>query len=389
MTPPADAESFASECIGRARASLGKIRTRLNAWPPLRFHLVAATLSVAIALFFSAPKLWIFAQPAPGSFEWSRALTFLAQCRDPFAGALEPAMRWRILPPLVAHTLGWTGTSALLIPLIGIGGFMVAWSVFCLRWLGDRLDTALVLTVTATSAALLTPFHWLGINDGWYLLGLAAVAGGRGPASLLLPGLLAPLVDERFLFGLPLALNCRFWLSAPAHGWLRPTALALGSLVPYLLARGGWVFINGDPTSGSFVRTALEILPRYLSYGWIGWWHGLRAGWLLCAAALVGAWLSWGSRGLLATAAAALLGMGAITALAADLSRSVGLLVPLLLMGAVALRRARLSPTAVTFTLTSMAAFNSVTPLLLVTYTKIIPTWPLPVEIFRLLRPAG
>jgi hypothetical protein len=43
----------------------------------------------------------------------------------------------------------------------------------------------------------------------------------------------------------------------------------------------------------------------------------------------------------------------------------------------------------VTFTLTSMAAFNSVTPLLLVTYTKIIPTGPLPVEIFRLLRPAG
>ena len=34
-------------------------------------------------------------------------------------------MRWRILPPLVAHAFGWTGSSVLLLPLLGVGAFIL------------------------------------------------------------------------------------------------------------------------------------------------------------------------------------------------------------------------------------------------------------------------
>ena len=87
-------------------AHLELIETPVSPTARWTMRTIIALFCLALTVFFFSPRLWILAERTPGSFEWDRGLSYMRQCADPFASDLEPAMRWRLLPPLTARVLG-------------------------------------------------------------------------------------------------------------------------------------------------------------------------------------------------------------------------------------------------------------------------------------------
>jgi hypothetical protein len=358
----------------------------LERLPRWRFIVLSVIISLGLSVSFFCPKFWLMGQPWPGTFEWDRALTFLHQCQSPFDDTIEPAMRWRLLPPLVAHIAGLTGYGALVIPYMGVIALVAAWTLAAERLLADRLAALLLTVVLGTTAAIISITNVYGINDGWFLLGLLAVATGRGWPSLVFSGLLAPWVDERFLLGWPLALFCRWWLNDRPARFRRDVLVAVVAITPYVLTRAGLTFRSGDQRSERYIQETLSMVSIYLPYVRIGLWMGFRSAWIIILLAIV----DWGQRGgwpaLRLGVGCAAVGWLAITALACDLSRSTNLLLPLLLCGAVALRRMTKEPLTRYYWLGGCGVANLLMPCMNVTYNKVTMFWGLPLELLRLFK---
>ena len=365
-----------------------KSAARLGRWSRLRFVATSVILAIFLSLLFFSPKFWVMTEPLPGTFEWARALTFLQQCQDPFSADVEPAMRWRLLPPLTAYVLGLRGYGALVLPYLGLLVLLAHWCTTVERFTADRLYALLATVLLATTGAVLTITGMYGINDAWFLTGLLAVAAGRNRVSLLLPGLLAPWVDERFLLGWPAALFCRWWLQGMPPRFAGQIVGATLALSPYVSLRIGYTLWAGDRGSGAFVADALGIVPVYLPYVRLGWWMGFRAAWILL---LVGVY-AWGRDGGRKALGAGLgitcAGVLAITLLAADLSRSTNLVLPLLLCGTVALHRLTCGSAHRYLWSGGLAIANLLIPYEAVIYNKLAPVWGLPLELLRLYKNA-
>jgi hypothetical protein len=364
---------------------LASSRNRLNRLNPGQFVALATLFALASSIFFFSPKFWLMTHPVPGSFEWDRAFGFLRQCDSPFTADVEAAIRWRLLPPLVAHGLGLTGPGALSIPGIGLVALFGYWVIVATRHLGDRLDALLLTILLGTTGGVLTVTAWLGVNDAWFLLGLVAVAGGRGWRSLVAACLLAPWIDERFLLGWPLALYCRWWLQERPAGFSRVVLAGSAALLPYVGLRAGCTWLSGDNASQNFLHHAFADFPTYLPYVQLGWWMGFRLGWILVFFAFWGWWLTSGRTGFWMGVVCAAAGLLSVTLLASDLTRSTGLLVPLLLAGAVTIRR-KFTPEVGSGCLAGCTVLNLAVPCVLVVHSKTVLLWSLPVELFRLSR---
>jgi hypothetical protein len=377
---------FIPDLMLRLGNVLERLDHRLRSLPYGSFLVLSCLVAIAVSVFFFSPKFWLMKQPLVGTFEWDRALTFLHQCQSPFDQNIEAAMRWRLLPPLVAHYLGLSGYGTLGIPFLGLFLFLVYWTHVSVRLLSDRLSAFLLTALVATSGGVITVTNWLGINDAWFLIALVAVASGRSWPSLVLPGLLAPWVDERFLIGLPLVLFCRWWLQGQPGRFLKTTGICLLSLLPYLLIRGYSFCLAGDATSTGYVEGSLRNISAYISYAPLGWWMGLRAGWLL----VILAGLSWLWRCRLPCAllgiCCVLASWWSITVLAADLSRSTNLLLPLLLCGACVVKNETSPGGALRSWLLFCLLFNCLTSYVGVTFNKVFLTWPFPFELVRFFK---
>ena len=315
-------------------------------------------------------------KPNPGTYQWDRAATYLKQCEDPFRRDVEAAMLWRILPPLASKALGLRSHAPLLIPWIGLA--LLAW--YAALTLGRVCNQAGFVCggklLVTTSSGGLVPFHWLGLNDAWVWLALLAVSFGKARWALPLASLLAPWVDERFIIGLPLALVVRTHDCSETLRW-KSAAVPLLWLAPYVAIRLGLSFnpTVSRATTGfltSHVRQVAVILPLAP----IGWWMGLRIGWLPAAYAL--RHQRWPLRTVVfATAAASL-------TLAADISRSIAILLPLVVLG---IREySREHPEEAPRKMPLLGTVALVIPAAHVVYTKIYPISPLPIELFRLFR---
>jgi len=301
------------------------------------------------------------------------------QCEQPFRRDIEPAMQWRLLPPLVAHSLGLPGHLPLLLPWAGVLALLGYVAVLHSRRLPDVRYVFGGTLLVATTSAILVPVGWLGINDAWVWLGLLTIAFGRARWALAVACLLCPWIDERFIIGLPLAWVIRCLDSgAPL---LSRQLTAFLWLLPYGAIR---FFFGGDLTSGGtsshFLATQINSINVFLPMAPLGWWMGLRAGWLGVGYAV---YTVPGERRWIA--ALVLGGTLAISLLlASDISRSVAILLPAILLGAFAL--ARRDPAHATKILLITGCSNLVIPAAHVILTKIDLINPLPVEIFRLLR---
>ncbi len=345
-----------------------------NRWP-----LAASVLgALVLSLLFFSPRLWLMQDVVPGSYQWSRALTFLRQCEAPLRTDVEPAMLWRLLPPLIAHGLHLPGKVPLLLPWLGVLAATGYAAVLLQRRCADHLFVFGGTLLFATTSAVLVPVGWLGLNDGWVWLGLLVVAFGRHPWTAALACLLCPWVDERFIIGFPLAwLVARMDRNEPILGRAMATALWL---LPYGLIRLCWDRQGAAEATGSFLRLQIsESLPLF-ALAPLGWWMGLRAAWLAIGCAL------WdgpaGRRALLAITLLTTLAVSLL--LASDLSRSAAIATPLVLAGCfAALRR---YPVVAPRLVLACGVLNLLIPAAHIVHRNIDPINPLPIELFRLLR---
>ena len=297
---------------------------------PFAFASCCSLVAIAVSLAFYSPKFWLLAQPIPGTFEWSRALTFLQQSAAPFdiSAVPEAAMRWRIPPALVAHFLHLGSLAVWIVPHTGLLVLLGYFGAAVARQTGDRLTGLLASVFLATTGAIITITNLLGMNDAWFVIGIVAVACSRSPTLLFSAGLLCPWVDERFLIALPLAILCRITFTGNGGRSIR---LLLPGVVAYLGVRLAVTVASHDTSSSNYVASMLAYLPPGLPYVPIGWWMGYRIGWLLILLPIATFWLC--SRRKTATALA-LVGFGTlfgITLLASDTTRSTSLLLPLLI----------------------------------------------------------
>jgi hypothetical protein len=288
---------------------------------------------LGVSLFFFCPHLWLMRHAMPGSLEWSRALSYLGQCAHPFRRDVEPAMRWRFLPQLVAHGLGLSPRLALAIPWLGVAALLVA----CGRMAGRTAAMTTrahfeVLVIVATVSPILCSTGWLGINDAWVGLGLVTVAFSPQTGWLFAAVLLAPWVDERFWFGLPAALVIRALRSGERLA--RPECAAvIAAVLPYLLVRL-WPF-HGAPAEPAaiFLKVGTARALAALVFSPIGGWMALRfalvpllAGWAYVHRKSGGKW----ALVAIGSLAAPLIFLGLF---ASDTSRSAGIALPWVLFG--------------------------------------------------------
>jgi hypothetical protein len=343
--------------------------------PRLRLIAFAVGASLALSLFFFSPRLWLMQRYLPGTYQWDRAHTFLLQCEDPFRRDIEPAMLWRLLPPLLCHVCGLRGTNALALPWFGVVAAMTLVATLLARRNPDPRFVFGGTLLFATTSAVLVPTGWLGMNDAWVWLGLIAVSFCESRRAWFAAALLCPWIDERFLIGLPLAWVVRM---SDREANLRPNLLICGvGLLPYFALR--FAFSANSETAGvthNYLATQLPTTFLLLPLAPLAWWMGLRTAWLaVIFGALRRPWL-------LGTTMVLTLFVALV--LASDMSRCAALLTPAVLLGVFrsADQWPAVAPRAVLFT----GIANVVIPAAHITYTKIDAINMLPVELWRLFR---
>lgn len=337
----------------------------------------AVLLAILLAFLFHPPRLVSMTHYLKGSYQWTRAMTYLQQVENPFRSDVEPAMRWRLLPPLVAHYLQLRGVISFLIPWAGI----VALLAFVANVLKRRLpDGAYVLGCTvaiANTFAVLIPIHWYGMNDAWVWLALMVLAFSKSRKAILAACLLAPWIDERFLIGLPLAWIIRsFDREEPL---LRQEILLCAPILIYLGARILGAF-KGIGVESDFLAGQMREVIVYGRMVPLAWWMGLNACWvaILYGAATLSVRERW-IAGLVFAATA-----GLTILLAADLSRSSAIVLPAILFGM--LRFARFRPADAPKAALGLGLCALMLPLVNVVYNKTDPIDPIPYELIRLVR---
>ena len=169
----------------------------------------STTASLALSVAMLSLVLWLMRHYPPGTFRWDGAHTYLLQCAAPFRRDIEPAMLGP-LPPVVCHALGLQGNAPLVLPGLESSQSQptsppcpaaVARLAFRFRRdAGLRPRPPLQSQLVARHGrARLGPGSVLFVicfsNSSW---GLAAAC------------LFCPWVDEHFLIGLPLALAVRW-----------------------------------------------------------------------------------------------------------------------------------------------------------------------------------
>lgn len=313
---------------------------------PLFLAVGSAAIFLALLLLF-CPQLvvWKLAfLPVPEPFaDVQRAWYALRQLEQPFVeieSRVNEVLEWRLLPPLLGHALHLPPTLYLALGPLGALALLAQLLHHLERETGDRLLALAGVALAGTGGWFFVSTGWLAYFDAWYGMGLVAVAMAQGRAPLVAACLLAPWVDERFLFGLPAALAVRALLRhaglREARAFLGDAALCAALIAPYAALRLGALALGDDPHTVSLLR---EVLgrghpPERLA---LGAWHGWRLGWLVVAAGLGTAWWRGGARaGALVLAASALFGGAALVA-ADDYHRSAAVLLPTFALGVVGL----------------------------------------------------
>lgn len=311
--------------------------------------LLAVGCFALLTFFFSPPwaafSYWSRVPELGGMVEVRRAVSVLEQVQHPGAPLQDPlhgAIQWRLLFPLIGRALNLP--PAALLGLAHVGCLLVlAFIVTVLRrdgvaWTRCALATAML----GAGGWFFASMGWLGYYDSWFVLALLFVAFADARWPVWLACLWAPWIDERLVMAVPLALLCRYLertRGGEAFDWKRefgpPAALLLAFVAVRLGVLGGRSGPNATPGGYLAKFNVLNTpLPRVLD----GAWMGLRAGWLFVVA---GVGLLSGrqtNRGLLlggVALATMLVGLGT----AQDFSRSMMLLMPAALFGALVLAR--------------------------------------------------
>lgn len=311
----------------------------------LRWLLALAVFATLIFFFspsWAAFRLWSRVPELSGMIEVRRGVSVLEQVSAPGAPLSDPlhaAIQWRLLFPVIGRTLSLP--PSLLFALAHLGALLVlAFLTTVLRraqltW----TSTYLVLVCLGSASWFFTATGWLGYFDSWLALGLLLVAFADTRWPVWLACLWAPWGDERFALAAPLAVFCR-WLHRPDKFDLRrDAAIPAALLVAFVAIRLG---VLAHKTAAGATTTGYLGGNNFLDAPFariaLGVWEGLRAGWWLVLAGLAALRPQRPRALVLASASLALLFIGLATA--QDYSRSMTMLLPVAVLGALlSLRR--------------------------------------------------
>lgn len=379
---------FSSHRIRRFKDKFLEMQESVEKQPLIAFITLCILISLAISLFFFSPKFWLWDLSKDGAFEVDRANSFLDQCQHPFSPR-ESALKWRLLLPTICNLLGLREWAALSLSWIGVVALLAQTAWIILRLTGDRLRTLMGSILVATTSAITTSTNWLGINDCFYLIGLMAVSFSQPSFSVFLACLIGPWLDEKFIIALPIALAVRFSQyqiisDRESESLCKILRLTVIGLLPYFLVRCSFILLFSELTTENFVRSALKEFLIWLPWVPLGWWMAFRLSWFLIACSLLIILLRSGQRAFIVTLGSLLLSSLIVTVLAADISRSAAIALPILVLGWITFPQIYSGLHSQT---SSILVFgNLLVPACHVTYTKIAFINPLPLELFRSIR---
>ena len=321
-----------------------------------RRWLLTAGCFLLLLFFFSPPwaafELWSRVPEAQGMLEVRRGAATLEQLAHPGApvsDSLHAVIQWRVLIPAVAHLLALP--SPVFFGLAHFGSFLaLGYLVTLLRRRGATWrESALSTLVLGSASWFFTSTGWLGYWDSWLALGLLVVGFGDSRWTLWAAFLWAPWVDERFVLAAPLALLCRMAdrtavtpAREPDFSWRREVGGPAALVALFLLVRFGLLagISSAGATPGGYFA-GRHFLDAPLARLALGVWEGLRAGWFFVGAAvalLAARRIRQVPAGPALGAAVALLAaLGLATA--QDYSRSMTMVLPAAVLGAIAWHR--------------------------------------------------
>ncbi|BAY92057.1 MULTISPECIES: hypothetical protein [unclassified Tolypothrix] len=361
---------------------------KLEQQPLLIFLAFTVIVSLSVSVFFFSPRFILWDLNQIGTFETDRANSFLHQIENPWAADVESALRWRLLIPVFCHFFNIRGWFALSLSWLGVIVLLAQTAWIILRTTNNRWFSFTGCILVSTTSAVVVSTGWLGMNDAWYLSGLMTVAFAQNPLLLIVAILSGSWLDEKFLLALPLALVTRWHqtFQEKSQQSLLKLMLFTGiALVPYISIRMFTTLIQGDAVSSTFLKTTFGGFFTWLPWFPMGWWMAFRLGWILLIIAFILLFRTGGIRYFLAVFCLFWTSAILITILAADMSRSAAMVLPLMVWGWIAV------PKDIIWGQTQMRNLivlgNLLIPALHITYTKASLISPLPLEIFRLIRP--
>ncbi len=304
-----------------------------------------------LVIFFFSPcwgafSLWARVPEMGGMIEVRRGVSVLAQVAHPGApvpDSLHAAIQWRLLFPLIGYALNLP--TPLFFALADFGCVVVlAYLISVLRrhnlgW----TQTALSAVTFGAAAWFFVSTGWLGYFDSWLAFALLLVAFGRSPWTAWAACVWAPWIDERFVMAAPLAFFCR-WIAAtndaseakPA-AWKRAFGVAAGLLAGFLLVRLG--LLSGTSAARATLAgyfSGKNYLDAPIGRIALGIWEGLRGAWLLVLAAVLVQRRRPAVAAALGIAVVATIAVGLATS--QDYSRSMSMLLPVAVLGALEFR---------------------------------------------------
>jgi hypothetical protein len=370
---------------------------RRSSTPAVAWCLLIALAVAALTLVRFSPRFIYWRSLTAGHWiagaETHRAFATFDQLADPWAPVTSPpnhVIAWRLLFPLTWHYLHLPIPLFLAMPYVGC--LLALWLVAWLTWKrsSDWTETAVVTALSAAAPWFFVSTGWLTYFDSWLVISLLAAAFVPSRPVLVAACLLTPWIDERFVVGLPLTLTVR-WSALVGSGELtaaefrRDLIAVIAASLPYALLRAvAW--FTSDPNSVEYIRyhtTEISSVP------WRDFvdalWSGFRAGWpVLLATPVLAARRSGFRTGIALGLVLIVTALGGLV-IAVDMSRTMVLELPVLILGLWLASEAR--PSLARRALPVLAALNLLLPAAHVLWLARVPIESLPAQIEAWRRP--
>jgi len=250
------------------------------------------------------------------------------QLHHPFMRlSTDRQLEWRTLFPMLGHYLSFIPTWLFFaIPHIFCLGLLWYVARLVLRRTGNLMLALLATSLASTSGAYMVSMGFLGYFDSALLLCILVCCFEGKALPVWAAASLGCWIDDRFVLALPIILWCQW-----RQGWARSFLWTLLGCLPYLALRLLAITGNGDDSQSilaSMTKGKLDTL-RILQ----GLWDGLRWGWLLIIPAFIHARKWQIAYGLTVVPLAILV----LELIAGDFSRSVGVALPLVILGIISI----------------------------------------------------
>ena len=225
-------------------------------------------LAAGITLCFFCPRLFAWeALDVPGLEylpEVNRANFVMQQLSNPWlvvTNVGNVVIMWRLLFPIIWYILGLPSTAFLAVPMIGCWA-VLAFATHRIKIVTGRWLWAFVGAIVLSGCSwFFISMGWLTYADSWIVLAFVAIAYARSPWCLLVVGILAPWIDERFVIGLPLAILVRILHPVNEPGLATRNPMESMACFPGVIFYVGirlWALVMRDHTSASFLTVNLD-----------------------------------------------------------------------------------------------------------------------------------